>query len=433
MPSLAPPASVPFFLPRSSSMTHLINNNKRTLERADCPPELAFKKPKLSPPAMSPRSPGTSTATKAAPVFWTAEEDASMLNAIAAHGARNWKVIAAAVPGRTHAQWLQRWVKAKRPGLKKGYWTKAEDDLLRSLVAQLQSTNNTSTPTSTSTSASTTSKTTTTTAMTTAKALKSSWTTATTTAKAHKSSWANIARQITGRTSKQCRERWFHHLDPSIRRSPYTEAEDSQIMAMVSEVGNKWAAIARALPGRTSEAVKTRWQTLSRRAGSKGRASSSSSSSTSTSSATSSSTNSTSGCYDAFMSGNASASSTTSATPAAATSPVVAALAPALAFKPTTHERTSVVVKTEEQQPAAQQPDSSPSKASTPAQLGADFAWLTDLVDEFVGDETAMNNGIGDLVADVDVDFEALFSDTAALLDDGAFAPMLVDSSILAC
>merc|ERR1719240_1570305 len=395
-------------------MTHLINNNKRTLERADSPPKLAFKKPKLSPPAISPRSPGTSTATKAAPVFWTAAEDAAMLNAIAKHGARNWKVIAAAVPGRTHAQCLQRWAKAKRPGLKKGYWTKAEDDLLRSLVALLHSTNNTST----STSASTTGTTTT--------------TTATTTAKAHKSSWANIARQITGRTSKQCRERWFHHLDPSIKRTPYTEAEDSQIMAMVSEVGNKWAAIARALPGRTSEAVKTRWQTLSRRAGSEGRASSSSSS---MSSATSSSTasNSTSGYYDVFMSGNDSASSTISATPAAATSPVVAALAPALVFKPTTHERTSVVVKTEEQQPVAQQSDSNPSKASTPAQLGDDFAWLTDLVDEFAGDETAMNNRIGDLVADVDVDFEALFSDTAALLDDGAFAPMLVDSSILTC
>merc|ERR1719240_2585915 len=329
-------------------MTHLINNNKRTLERADSPPQLAFKKPKLSPPAISPRSPGTSTATKAAPVFWTAAEDAAMLNAIAAHGARNWKIIAAAVPGRNHAQCLQRWVKAKRPGLKKGYWTKAEDDLLRSLVAQLQSTNNTSTSTSTSTSASTTGTTTT--------------TTATTTAKAHKSSWANIARQITGRTSKQCRERWFHHLDPSIKRTPYTEAEDSQIMAMVSEVGNKWAAIARALPGRTSEAVKTRWQTLSRRAGSKGR-SSSSSSSTSTATNSSTTNNSTTGHYDAFMSGNAnttSATRATSATPAAATSPILAAFTPVLAFasKPTTHERTSVAVKTEEQQPAAQQSDS---------------------------------------------------------------------------
>merc|ERR1719310_441046 len=208
-------------------MTHLINNNKRTLERADSPPKLAFKKPKLSPPAISPRSPGTSTATKAAPVFWTAAEDAAMLNAIAKHGARNWKVIAAAVPGRTHAQCLQRWAKAKRPGLKKGYWTKAEDDLLRSLVALLHSTNNTST------SASTTGTTATTTATATA--------TATTTAKVHivpsRSSWANIARQITGRTSKQCRERWFHHLDPSIKRTPYTEAEDARILAMVSEVG----------------------------------------------------------------------------------------------------------------------------------------------------------------------------------------------------
>lgn len=30
--------------------------------------------------------------------------------------------------------------------------------------------------------------------------------------------WGHLAAHMPGRTSKQCRERWCHHLDPSINR-----------------------------------------------------------------------------------------------------------------------------------------------------------------------------------------------------------------------
>ena len=31
--------------------------------------------------------------------------------------------------------------------------------------------------------------------------------------------WGEVASQISGRTAKQCRERWRHHLDPCVKKS----------------------------------------------------------------------------------------------------------------------------------------------------------------------------------------------------------------------
>ena len=61
-----------------------------------------------------------------------------------------------------------------------------------------------------------------------------------------------------GRTSKQCRERWAHHLDPSINRGPYSAEEDKTILELQAQMGNKWSEIARMMPGRTENAVKVR-------------------------------------------------------------------------------------------------------------------------------------------------------------------------------
>jgi len=69
---------------------------------------------------------------------------------------------------------------------------------------------------------------------------------------------------ITGRTSKQCRERWFNHLDPSIKRGNYTAEEDRLILEEQARIGNRWSIISAMLPGRTEDAVKIRWKTLNR-------------------------------------------------------------------------------------------------------------------------------------------------------------------------
>ena len=71
--------------------------------------------------------------------------------------------------------------------------------------------------------------------------------------------WTDIAKFVPTRTSKQCRERWFHRLDPNIRRDPFEPWEDQIIIEKQKEIGNKWAIIAQQIPGRTPSAVKNRW------------------------------------------------------------------------------------------------------------------------------------------------------------------------------
>lgn len=71
--------------------------------------------------------------------------------------------------------------------------------------------------------------------------------------------WVDIAKFVPTRTSKQCRERWSHRLDPEIRHEPFEPWEDQIIITKQREIGNKWAIIAQSLPGRSASAVKNRW------------------------------------------------------------------------------------------------------------------------------------------------------------------------------
>jgi hypothetical protein len=77
-------------------------------------------------------------------------------------------------------------------------------------------------------------------------------------------SWSAVADRIGGRTSKQCRERWFNHLDPNIKRGDYSSEEDHIILAQQGKIGNRWSLISAMLPGRTEDAVKIRCKILQR-------------------------------------------------------------------------------------------------------------------------------------------------------------------------
>ncbi|KAI9322093.1 hypothetical protein BX666DRAFT_571688 [Dichotomocladium elegans] len=72
--------------------------------------------------------------------------------------------------------------------------------------------------------------------------------------------WAKIAACVPGRTNKKCRKRWFHSLDPSLRKGAWTEEEDRLLREGVVRYPNQWSKIADMLVGRTDDQCAKRWR-----------------------------------------------------------------------------------------------------------------------------------------------------------------------------
>ncbi|CAL5388982.1 unnamed protein product [Camellia sinensis] len=84
--------------------------------------------------------------------------------------------------------------------------------------------------------------------------------------------WDSIAKvsglKVAGglkRTGKSCRLRWVNYLHPGLKRSKMTPLEERLVLELQSKWGNRWSRIAHKLPGRTDNEIKNYWRTHMRK------------------------------------------------------------------------------------------------------------------------------------------------------------------------
>lgn len=141
---------------------------------------------------------------------WSQNEDEMLKNAVSMYSGRNWKDIAAMVPGRTHSQCSQRWRRIQ-PFKNRQAWTKEEDKTLVELVQK------------------------------------------------NGCNWSLISSFIEGRTGKQVRERYLNKLDPKINRNRFTAEEDLKILKLYRQIGARWREISKSFEGRPENMIKNRF------------------------------------------------------------------------------------------------------------------------------------------------------------------------------
>ncbi|KAJ7943506.1 MYB transcription factor [Quillaja saponaria] len=74
--------------------------------------------------------------------------------------------------------------------------------------------------------------------------------------------WTSIASKFDGKTTRQCRRRWYTYLNSDFKKGGWSPEEDLLLCEAQKIFGNRWTEIAKVVSGRTDNAVKNRFSTL---------------------------------------------------------------------------------------------------------------------------------------------------------------------------
>jgi hypothetical protein len=148
---------------------------------------------------------------------WTKEEEAILISHTKVNKKNHWKEISTIIPGKTPYQCYLRF-RSRHPQLKKGWWSKSEDDRIKIGV------------------------------------------------EVYGRHWALIAKNLfANRNAKQIRDRYINYLDPSVNKGKFSLSEDIIIFDLYNTYGPKWSLIQKHLKNRSSDAIKNRYNSSIKR------------------------------------------------------------------------------------------------------------------------------------------------------------------------
>ncbi|KAF8995777.1 Homeodomain-like protein [Cyathus striatus] len=149
---------------------------------------------------------------------WTKEEDNALREAVDLEHPDGcvpykWLEVSRHIPGRSNKDCRKRWYnKMSSPLASKGSWSREEDAALMRAVEM------------------------------------------------YGTKWQLVSSVVGTRKGCQCARRWYDTLNPAIDKAPWTQEEDTLLLALVNEHGKKWSYISQTyFPGRTGLAAKNRY------------------------------------------------------------------------------------------------------------------------------------------------------------------------------
>ncbi|XP_062873993.1 snRNA-activating protein complex subunit 4 [Trichomycterus rosablanca] len=159
---------------------------------------------------------------------WTKEEDQVLKELVEKMRIGNfipYTQMAYFMEGRDYAQLIYRWTGVLDPSLKKGPWTKEEDELLRNAVKKYGC-----------------------------------------------KEWWKIKNEVPGRTDGACRDRYLDCLREGVKRGPWSDEEVELLKKLVAKHGvGKWSKIAAEIPNRIDCQCLNKWKWMTHQAARRGK------------------------------------------------------------------------------------------------------------------------------------------------------------------